>query len=111
VIPDHNLRVISHGEHIYSVSVSIGFAESDVDILELLEQATKHGVPPFDQQLVSVFTWFESIAVEKPAHWYGWFWRAPLVVYQHLKQLFPEHHSNVYIDPDRNMAVGMIAAL
>lgn len=111
-VEKHAMRMIAHGEQIYTISLSVGFGEDDVDVFEVLQRATSFfGLPSCEVQSVSVFTWSEAIMLRPAGSWYRWLWRLPLLGYQHLKQMFPERIAHVHINPSMCMIIGMIAEL
>ena len=69
------VHVTNHGNHIFSVSVSLGFAESKIALHRLLLAATRFGLPDVESYQITVYGIQNIIKLHHHNAWYTWLWR------------------------------------
>lgn len=102
------MRVFTNGNHVYTVTIGIGFTEPKVTIQQLLVAAARLGLP--EPKDVTVFHLRHIIKVEHLGV-FTWIWRWPLLIYAQMKLLFPESIPSIRLEPHNTVMLGMICKL
>jgi len=100
---------VDYGNNIYSMKVNVGFAEppESNDLFELLRLSD---IPQVEHRFITAVV-SEEIVVVGSLRWYTWIWRWYLIIYQHLKQLFPHQQRGIYIAPKNTTVLGIVCNL
>jgi len=101
---EKRFNIEKHPCNVYTMSISIGFAEFDIPLLEIVERALEQNIN--DKVEITVYQASEVVRIvnKKPI-------KIILYVYSSFKEIFPSSISGVVIDPDHLVLIYFVCPI